>query len=199
MKLIIDLILAKHNMLKELYPFKKIVSDHGMNYEKIDACEKIARCFRRSTHDAAGRVSRSRAGFDVVTTATSSWILAATASTWILAAISSSRSSRKEFQHSSPTFEPRIVAAVVGTSSSRASPAVGNASVDDADVIAASTFFFATDGKTFVPTFNCYLCIMSQCQMTRLLIHLSSSDILHRQDVTSSMWFSTWEDPARAP
>jgi hypothetical protein len=33
--------------------------------------------------------------------------------------------------------------------------------------------------------------------MTHLLIHLSSSDLLHRPDATSPMRFSTWEDPAR--
>jgi hypothetical protein len=40
MKLIIDLIPAKHNMLKDLYQYKKIVSGLRMNYEKIDAYEK---------------------------------------------------------------------------------------------------------------------------------------------------------------
>jgi hypothetical protein len=49
MKLIIDLILAKHNMSKDLYQSKKIVSGLRMNYEKIDACEKIVCCFRRNT------------------------------------------------------------------------------------------------------------------------------------------------------
>jgi hypothetical protein len=49
MKLIIDLIPAKHNMLKDLYQSKKIASDLKMNYEKIDAYEKIACCFGRST------------------------------------------------------------------------------------------------------------------------------------------------------
>jgi hypothetical protein len=48
-KLIIDLILAKHNMPKDLYQYKKIVSGLGKNYEKIDACEKITCCFGRST------------------------------------------------------------------------------------------------------------------------------------------------------
>jgi hypothetical protein len=48
-KLIIDLIPVKHNMPKDLYQSKKIVSGFGMNYEKIDACEKIACCFGRST------------------------------------------------------------------------------------------------------------------------------------------------------
>jgi hypothetical protein len=46
-KLIIDLIPAKHNMLKDLYHSKKIVSGLEMNYEKIDVCEKIACYFRR--------------------------------------------------------------------------------------------------------------------------------------------------------
>jgi NADPH-dependent 7-cyano-7-deazaguanine reductase QueF len=48
-KLIIDLIPVKHNMLKDLYQSKKIVSGLRMNYEKIDACEKIICCFGRST------------------------------------------------------------------------------------------------------------------------------------------------------
>jgi hypothetical protein len=47
--LIIDLIPAKHNMPKDLYQSKKIVSGLRMNYEKIDACQKIACCFGRST------------------------------------------------------------------------------------------------------------------------------------------------------
>jgi hypothetical protein len=40
MKLIIDLIPVKHNMLKVLYQSKKIIASVGMNYEKIDVCEK---------------------------------------------------------------------------------------------------------------------------------------------------------------
>jgi hypothetical protein len=48
-KLIIDLIPTKHNMLKDLYQSKKIMSSLGMNYEKIDVCEKIACCSGRST------------------------------------------------------------------------------------------------------------------------------------------------------
>jgi hypothetical protein len=39
-KLIIDLIPAKHNILKDLYQLKKIVASLGMNYEKIYVCEK---------------------------------------------------------------------------------------------------------------------------------------------------------------
>jgi hypothetical protein len=49
MKLIIDLIPVKHNMPKDLYQSKKIVSGLRMNYEKIDAYEKIACYFGRST------------------------------------------------------------------------------------------------------------------------------------------------------
>jgi hypothetical protein len=52
MKLIINLILAKHNMPKDLYQSKNIVSGLRMNYEKIDACEKIACYFGRSTMTA---------------------------------------------------------------------------------------------------------------------------------------------------
>jgi hypothetical protein len=48
-KLIIDLIPVKHNMPKNLYQSKKIMSGLRMNYEKIDACEKIAGCFGMST------------------------------------------------------------------------------------------------------------------------------------------------------
>jgi hypothetical protein len=46
-KLIIDLIPVKYNMPTDLYLSKKIVSGLRMNYEKIDACEKITCCFRR--------------------------------------------------------------------------------------------------------------------------------------------------------
>jgi hypothetical protein len=75
--------------------------------------------------------------------------LAATAFSWTLDATASSGPSRPEFQHSSPTFQPGILAATaVGTSSYRASPGMGNASVDDIDVAAT---FFATKGKPFVP------------------------------------------------
>jgi hypothetical protein len=44
-KLIIDLIPVKHNMPKDLYKAKKIVDGLGMNYEKIDACEKNCMLF----------------------------------------------------------------------------------------------------------------------------------------------------------
>jgi hypothetical protein len=49
MKFIIDLIPVKHNMPKDLYQSKKTVTGLEMNYEKIDAWEKIACCFGRST------------------------------------------------------------------------------------------------------------------------------------------------------
>jgi hypothetical protein len=44
-KLIIDIILAKHNMSKDLYQSKKIVTGLGMNYEKIDVCERNCMLF----------------------------------------------------------------------------------------------------------------------------------------------------------
>jgi hypothetical protein len=40
MKLIIDLILAKHNMPKDLYQSKSIIAGLGMNYEKINVSER---------------------------------------------------------------------------------------------------------------------------------------------------------------
>jgi hypothetical protein len=55
-----------------------------------------------NTRDVMRRVPRSWAAFDVVATATSNWILVATAYRWILTATVSSRPSRSEFQHSSP-------------------------------------------------------------------------------------------------
>jgi hypothetical protein len=118
-------------------------------------------------------VSRSRAASDVATTAASNWILAAstTASNWILATTTSNRPSKVEFLHSSPTFQSGILAVTaVGTSSWRASPAVVNASVDDTD--AASTFFFTTNGKSFVATFNCFFHNTSKCRTNCLLVHL---------------------------
>jgi hypothetical protein len=44
-KLIIDLIPVKHNMPKDLYQSKKIVSNLKMNYEKIDAYGKNCMLF----------------------------------------------------------------------------------------------------------------------------------------------------------
>jgi hypothetical protein len=51
MKLIIDLILVKHNMLKDLYQSKKIVSGLVMNYEKIDAFIKKCILFWKEHKD----------------------------------------------------------------------------------------------------------------------------------------------------
>jgi hypothetical protein len=50
-KLIIDLIPTKHNMLKDLYQSKKIVSALDMNYEKIDVCEKNCMLFWKEHKD----------------------------------------------------------------------------------------------------------------------------------------------------
>jgi hypothetical protein len=74
-----------------------------------------------------------------------------------------------------PTFRPRILAATtVGTSSWRASPAVGNASMDDTDTdaVAAATFFFTTDDKSSVPTFNCSIHNTTKCRTSHVLVHL---------------------------
>jgi hypothetical protein len=51
MKLIIDLIPVKHNMLKDLYQFKKIVSGLRINCEKIDGCEKNYMLFWKEHKD----------------------------------------------------------------------------------------------------------------------------------------------------
>jgi hypothetical protein len=51
-KLIIDLILTKHNMLKDLYQSKKIVVGLGMEYEKIDVCKKNYMLFWKKHRDA---------------------------------------------------------------------------------------------------------------------------------------------------
>jgi hypothetical protein len=48
-KFIIDLIPLKHNMPKDLYRSKKIVVSLKIDYEKIDAREKIACYSGRST------------------------------------------------------------------------------------------------------------------------------------------------------
>jgi hypothetical protein len=50
-KLIIDLIPMKHNMLKDMYQSKKIVSGLDMNYEKIDVCEKNYMLFWKEHKD----------------------------------------------------------------------------------------------------------------------------------------------------
>jgi hypothetical protein len=50
-KLIIDLIPIKHNMSKDLYQSKKIVAGLGMNYEKIDVCERNCMLFWKEHKD----------------------------------------------------------------------------------------------------------------------------------------------------
>jgi hypothetical protein len=50
-KLIIDLIPMKHNMPKDLYQSKKIVTGLGMEYEKIDVCEKNCMLFWKEHSD----------------------------------------------------------------------------------------------------------------------------------------------------
>jgi hypothetical protein len=49
--LIIDLILTKHNMSKDLCQFKKIVAGLDMNYEKTDVCKKICMLFWKEHKD----------------------------------------------------------------------------------------------------------------------------------------------------
>jgi hypothetical protein len=68
---------------------------------------------------------------------------------------------------------------------------MGNASVDDTDIAAIMTFFFATDGKSFVPTFNCSIHNMSKYRRTRLLIHLCLQ-VSFFNDRTP---LNRWEDP----
>jgi hypothetical protein len=65
-----------------------------------------------NTHDAVGRVSRSRANFDV----------AATTSRWILITTASNRASTPEFQHFSSTFGLGILAAMWTLAGGQAPP-----------------------------------------------------------------------------
>jgi hypothetical protein len=50
-KLIIDLILTKHNIPKDLYQSKKIMTGLGMEYEKIDVCEENCMLFWKEHKD----------------------------------------------------------------------------------------------------------------------------------------------------
>jgi hypothetical protein len=52
--LIIDLIPTKHNMPKDLYKSKKIIVSLGMNYKKIDMCEKNGMLFWKEHKDDTG-------------------------------------------------------------------------------------------------------------------------------------------------
>jgi hypothetical protein len=51
MKFFIDLISVKHNMSKDLYQSKKIVSSLRMDYKKIDACKKNCLLFWKEHKD----------------------------------------------------------------------------------------------------------------------------------------------------
>jgi hypothetical protein len=51
MKLIIDLISVKHNIPNDLYQSKKIIADLGMNYEKINVCERNCMLFWKEHKD----------------------------------------------------------------------------------------------------------------------------------------------------
>jgi hypothetical protein len=62
-KLIIDLIPTKHNMPKDLYQSKKIVACLGMEYEKIDACEKNYMLFWKEHKDATGCIHCGRSRY----------------------------------------------------------------------------------------------------------------------------------------
>jgi hypothetical protein len=59
-KFIIDLIPVKHNMPKDIYQSKKIVSSLGMNYEKINVCDllfsNVYRCFATGLRGNVKRV-----------------------------------------------------------------------------------------------------------------------------------------------
>jgi hypothetical protein len=50
-KLVSDLIPVKHNMLKDLYQSKKIVTGLGMNYEKINVCKRNCMLFWKEYKD----------------------------------------------------------------------------------------------------------------------------------------------------
>jgi hypothetical protein len=62
-KLINDLIPMKHNMSKDLYQSKKIVSGPGMNYEKIDVYEKNCMLFWKKHKDDTECMHCGRSGY----------------------------------------------------------------------------------------------------------------------------------------
>jgi hypothetical protein len=100
-----------------------------------------------NTRDAVGRISRSRATFDVAATASSQILTAATSRCGYMVPAAS----RPEFQHYSVTIGPGKldIADIVGTSTWRASPTMGNASMDDT----LATSFFTSYGKTHINAF----------------------------------------------
>jgi hypothetical protein len=63
MKLIILLIPVKHNMRKDLYLSKKIVSGLRMNYKKIDACKKNCILFCKEHKDDTERMNCGRSKY----------------------------------------------------------------------------------------------------------------------------------------
>jgi hypothetical protein len=109
-KLIIDLIPMKHNMLKDLYQSKKIVAGLSMECEKIDVCEKSCMLFWKEHRDATECLHCGRS--DTWGTSYRWWILATTAST-----LDSTLAVR------SGTMD---AAAALGTSSRRHVDAAGN-------------------------------------------------------------------------
>jgi hypothetical protein len=62
-KLIIDLVPMKHNMLKDLYRSKKIVSSLKINYEKIDAYKKNCMLFLKEHKDDTEYMHCSRSRY----------------------------------------------------------------------------------------------------------------------------------------
>jgi hypothetical protein len=62
-KLIIDLIPMKYNMSKDLYQSKKIVADLGMEYKKMDVCEKNCMLFWKEYKDATEYIHCSRSRY----------------------------------------------------------------------------------------------------------------------------------------
>jgi hypothetical protein len=62
-KLIIDLIPTKHNMLKDLYQSKKIVAGLSMKYEKINVCKTNCMLFWKEHRDATEYIHCSRSRY----------------------------------------------------------------------------------------------------------------------------------------
>jgi hypothetical protein len=62
-KVIIDLIPMKHNMSKDLSQSKKIVAGLGIEYEKIDVCEKNCMLFWKEHKDASKYIHCSRSRY----------------------------------------------------------------------------------------------------------------------------------------
>jgi hypothetical protein len=113
----------------------------------------------------------------VATATTYRWILATTSFKWILATTTARVLA----------LLPHLLTMDIGCRHRghlqlEGMPAVENASVDDTDAAAAATFFFTTDGKSFVPTFNCSIHNTNKCRTSRLLVHfcLQASFVVSR-------------------